>query len=231
MTGVKLPLKRDVVARMGDQPEKWAGMCHQASLAVVEEMAKLGQSAVVRRGWFQGQTVPGAYFHGRPCQHSWVELPDGRVLDPTRFAFVGGPAWPLWIGPDDEYDVCGCRQQAPSSPPPHASESKSPLVELRFAEDGDDAARGIVQAVAWQTGIGGYCARITKQVIEVSVQQVFWLGNLPIKDTAELGTLPRELAEEVYTAIVRADLGSAIPIDRRDWILGDGGALYGRQPA
>ena len=39
---------------------------------------------------------------GRPV-HVWIELPDGSVLDPTRWAFEG--AWPyVYSGPADCYD-------------------------------------------------------------------------------------------------------------------------------
>lgn len=227
-TKVKLPTRKAMVGRLGSQPDAWVGRCHEVSVALTQAMDAIGQPAIVRRGWFRGETVEGAYFYGRPCQHSWVELPDGRVCDPTRHAFAGGEGWPLWVGPDDDYDICGCRGQAPSSPPSYASASTRPLMDLRFAEDGDDSARGIVQRVAWLTGIGGYCAKITARTLVISIEQAFWLANLPIKDVPELGVLPAELAGEVYSALIRSGRSEAIPIDRRDWILGDGGALYGR---
>jgi hypothetical protein len=80
--------REDAVREMGSEPEEWAGSCHAISTVIAKLIGP--ESATVRRGYFTGETVPGAYFHNAFCQHSWVELRDGRVCDPTRFAFVGG---------------------------------------------------------------------------------------------------------------------------------------------
>ncbi len=52
-----------------------------------------------------------------------------------------------------------------------------------------------------------------------SIEQLFWLANLPIKDQREPGVLERFYAAEVYEAIIEAGHRGAIPIDRRVWIL------------
>lgn len=214
-----LPTREALVARMGCPPEEWAGNCHAASVSVAETI----DGAVVRRGVFLGEATPGAYFYGRPCQHSWVELPDGQVCDPTRFAFVGGPAWPLWVGPSDEYDIAGCRSAAPAGWPPDPCDTTTWHGEER-------------DYIELKLGCGDYVGgllgtppdMIYEDAVEVTLKQAYYLGNLPIKENELPGVLSRFFAAEVYEALVEAGFRETIPIDRRDWILGDGGKLYGR---
>ena len=63
-------MKAMVKAMHGLAPVEWAGQCHGASMALVSLLGS--ESATVRRGYFIGTVAPGAYFDGRPSQHSWV---------------------------------------------------------------------------------------------------------------------------------------------------------------
>jgi hypothetical protein len=213
---------REAEALVGKPVDEWDGKCHGVSMALA---ARVG--GVVRRGVFAGQTVEGAVFHGRPCQHSWIELPDGRVCDPTRTAFTSCARWPLWIGPADEYDIGACRSAPPAGPPP------SPWDTTTFRGEEREMVELYLGCVDYVSGLLGSPAIFVHDGndspgVSVTIRQAFYLANLPVRDEETPGVLSRMFAAEVYEALVEAGFESAIPVDRRDWILEDGGALYGR---
>jgi hypothetical protein len=208
-------------ALVGMPLRAWDGHCHAVSAALA---ARVG--GVVRRGIFTGETTWGAMFHERPCQHSWIELPDERVCDPTRPAFTCCARWPLWIGPAGEYDVCGCRSQSPADPPPDSWD----LTNWKGEEvDMFDLRLGSYDYVGDLCGVDPeFVHEEEPSGVELTFRQCAWLAGLPIRDAEGPGVLSRFFAAEVYEELIRVGLDALIPIDRRDWILGDGGELYGR---
>jgi hypothetical protein len=209
-TAIELPSREAMVERLGE-PESWAGNCHGVSMALVELLGP--EVATVRRGYFIGEVARGAYFDGRPCQHSWVELRDGRVIDPTRFAFTREPAWPLRvIGASlaaAEYDIGGCKMASASPPAPDVLESERELIELEL--ESVDYVRDLLGLPDGFYGEGW---------LQLSLEQAHWLANLPIKEGREQpGTLSPFFAPEVYEALMDAGQDALIPIDRRDWML------------
>lgn len=92
--------KRRAESATGYPIDQWDGLCDLTSRALAPLLG-----GIVRRGQFVGSTVEGAYFHGSTGDHSWIELPDGRVCDPTRHAFDLSPRWPLWVGNDADYEI------------------------------------------------------------------------------------------------------------------------------
>lgn len=203
-----LPTREQLEPLMNDTPpEEWAGSCHGASMAVVDVMGK--ENAVVRRGYYIGDIAKGAYFDGRPSQHSWVELRDGTIVDPTRFAFVGGDAWPLWTGTDEDYDIGGCKRAPAADNPPSSFGSERDPVELEL---------GSVEYIVDLFGLSSEW--YGEDWVTLTLEQIGWLANLPIRTRREeQGTLSSFFAPEVYQAIIDAGYGALIPIDRRDWIL------------
>lgn len=180
----------------------WAGACHGVSAALAPHVG-----GKVRRGYFTGEIAPGAYFAGRPSQHSWIELPDGQVLDPTRFAFVGGDP-ELWVGPADDYDIGGCRSQGASGPAPHIMDTEKELIELNL---------GCTDYLA--NCLGAEPMDYGEDHIMVSIEQLHWLAHLAITDSEAPGFLSRSFAAEVYEGIINAGYKALIPIDRLAWIL------------
>lgn len=203
-----LPTREQLESLMNDKPpEEWAGSCHGASMAVAEAMGE--EHAAVRRGYFIGEIASGAYFDGRPSQHSWVELRDGTVVDPTRFAFVGGPAWPLWTGPSDDYDIGGCKRAPAKGSPPSSYDSEKDPVDLEFED-----TSYLVDLLGLPSEYYG------EDWVTLTVEQLGWLANLPIRTgREEQGTLNSFFVAEIYEAIIDAGYGALIPIDRKDWIL------------
>src|SRR5207253_99373 len=78
---------------VGAPIDRWDGHCHLVSSKLAPAVG-----GVVHRGYYLGPKVEGAFFHGAFSQHSWIALPDGTVIDPTRHAFDLSPRWPLWHG-------------------------------------------------------------------------------------------------------------------------------------
>lgn len=209
---IKLPTQAQILASTGGAPAEWAGCCHQVSSAVADLIGE--EHAVVRRGYFLGPVAPDSYFGrlGGVSQHSWVELRDGRVLDPTRFAIVGGKPWPLWVGPDDEYDIGGCKRAAPAGRAPHLCESAGEPIELKIESAGYVA--DLLGASSFD-----FSEEEGDSYVMVSREQAAWLANLPVKDREGAGVLSRMFAAEVYEALMDCGMSALIPIDRRDWIL------------
>lgn len=69
----------------GWMPTTWGGHCADVAEAITGFIP--GSSS--RRGYYNGNihTQSQDYYGWLGNDHSWVELADGRVLDPTRFAF------------------------------------------------------------------------------------------------------------------------------------------------
>jgi len=202
-----LPTREELESIMGKPIEEWAGQCHAAATVVQEAMG--AENASVRRGYYIGEIAKGAYFDGRPSQHSWVELRDGTIVDPTRFAFTNEPVWPLWTGDDTDYDVGGCKRTPPRGAPPDCYGSERDPVELEL---------GDTQYLVDLMGLPSEC--YGEDWVTLTVEQIGWLANLPIRTRREeQGTLSSFFAAEIYEAIIEAGYGALIPIDRRDWIL------------
>lgn len=87
--------------------DRWAGNCYAIALALVNAGLVKGKA---RYGHYRGPVAPGTMFHRASVtgfvQHGWVELPDGSVVDPTRWVFEGAEPY-IYNGPADHYDVGG----------------------------------------------------------------------------------------------------------------------------
>ncbi len=97
------------VAASGIPLEDWPGDCARISNALAEHYG-----GIARFGHFLGEISDDSLFAGRPTtQHGWIELPDGSVVDPTRWAFEHDrddlQSAYIWHGPADEYDLGGDR--------------------------------------------------------------------------------------------------------------------------
>lgn len=199
-------LTRDEAERLVGRPiEEWDGRCHAVSTYLAPAVG-----GVVHRGYYLGPKVEGAYFHGEFSQHSWIALPDGTVVDPTRHAFDLSPRWPLWTGPADEYDVGGCKTQPPSGPP------------LERVGGSELIAVAVAESDLKITGLGFRLPRsaFTETHVLLTRDECAWLAHLPVKDKPALGAMTRDVAERIYRALIDAEQGELIAIDRRAWVLG-----------
>lgn len=213
---VSLASQDALVKRMGASPAQWAGRCHEAAFALVAELEEMGvEGAVLRRGYFIGRTKPGALFHDRPVQHSWVELADGQVCDPTRFAFTLDEVWPLWVGPADEYDVGGMRSQGASPPPPPPDSFADSDAEIELKVSSVEYFAGLLGLLPEWFGDDGEDGWLL-----ITRSQAHWLAHLPVVEGEGAGVLSRFFAPELFEALDDAKLKVLIPIDRWDYVMG-----------
>ena len=181
--------------------KKWAGKCYQVACAA----AKLIKGAEPIYGHFLGEVKEGTMFHTSALagfvQHGWVQLPDGQILDPTRWVFEGAKPY-LYHGPNDCYDEGGnaLRMALMGGPPefdpdediinikPHMLATKAwVFVEERL---------GLEDALMYE----GY------EPGDITKEQLFWLANQD----------PRKLhghARAIYAMLEGLDMKGFVPID------------------
>ncbi len=216
----------EMAEQTGVPLEEWAGKCHGISMLVAPLV-----NGRVQRGYFLGDKDPDAFFGKSPIfqQHSWVELPNGNVLDPTRHAFVGGDPM-LWTGPADDYDKGGCITQGPAGPPPSPwgdgedddGEPSDIVLDLCSVHYFADLLGVRVDGILASTGSEDEDEFSGEEGwIMVNRKQAHWLAHLPIFSREGPGILNDFFAAELFDALAKAGERALIPIDRWTWIMGE----------
>lgn len=190
----------DVVRACGYTTDRWAGNCHGVATAVVEKGLVPKGSRVVHGHW-RGPVSPScaiSRWYQQHCllgwvAHSWVVMPDGTVIDPTRWVFED--AYPyIYEGKRQGwfYDAGGnvwrktIRSPAPRFEPGDRYFSlNSPLLA---------DLKEVIQAL------------LDTEEEEVTAKQLCWLANFS----------PDELhpyTKDYYVALQKMDLQAFVPID------------------
>ncbi len=194
--GFPLPPIEQIAVRIGWPVAAWEGHCYSVACAILAAKIFPGQA---RYGHYSGPVAPGTLFDlDMPfIRHGWIELPDGTIIDPTRWVFEGAPPY-LWIGHNTgEYDAGGQRWlQAIESPPP-LTKPGDLTVDLPLTP----AARAFVLSLL------GDPPTITDE-------HAWWLANL------SLSTLG-EFTRPIYEALAAGGYAMAIPIDNYRLVLAD----------
>lgn len=193
---------RDAELAVGERAPAWAGRCYEIAFALAESGVVDGEAVY---GHWLGPVARGTKFdRGAPfVQHGWVLLPDGRVLDPTRWVFEGRRPY-LYLGPPDHYDEGGNRfRTAVSRPVPDWDPSEA---RFRFTKSVlPSAAWGRVESVL---RLDRYYDDPEYEIGTVCLGQLFWLANL---DPARL----EPHAAQVYDALRAIGQDALIPIDNQ----------------
>ena len=200
----KLPTLLDVEAALDERAAAWAGRCYEIASECVRLKIVPG---VAVYGHFLGKVAPESHFGDRSHhpfqQHGWVQMPDGRIWDPTRWSFEGVEPY-IYVGENKgEYDEGGnaLRQATHKPPPPFNRHGKT-----------YDLAPRILPADAWnrvEELLGNsYDEAEVEEVGKVSDDQLFWLANLPYDAFGKH-------AEAIYKAIEAVGMAGFIPIDNR----------------
>jgi len=109
------PMDPDEIATAIDMPvANWPGNCHGVAEAILRRLPVAGMRLV--RGHFDGHVSRESIYRGGPQQHSWLELEDGRILDPTRWAMTNPRRPRIYLGANDHYDEGGLMMRAQSRP-------------------------------------------------------------------------------------------------------------------
>jgi hypothetical protein len=112
------PMDPEALAFEIDIPlERWPGNCHGIAEAVLRRTPVAGLRLV--RGHYHGFIHRESSYHrGGVQQHSWLELEDGRILDPTRWAMERPDRPYIFLGSDEDlaYDEGGLLLRAKGYP-------------------------------------------------------------------------------------------------------------------
>jgi len=191
----------------------WHGRCYEIAYAIAES-CKLIEGRPVY-GSYTGSIHPKGWWAKRRhldfVRHGWILLPDGRILDPTRWSFENKKPY-IWLGgPDDagfaDYDACNdrYRQALYANRPCPAEYDHKKFFELPLSF----GARLFLFKYS-----GEVLPRPLKEEnLAINLLQLMWVANAPIADLAGY-------AVEIYRAIVNAGQRAMIPLDNREMILG-----------
>lgn len=182
--------------------EEWKGACFAIATQFVEQ--KIVQGIAIYGHW-TGPIAKGTMFDrgwSGFCRHGWVLLPDGRIVDPTRWVFEGCEPY-VYVGPADHYDEGGnqLRSAIRCAPPPYdASDGRF----VHFASSD-------MPAITWNFISNFFILPLKNPDYKpgtLAIRQVLWLANLS----------PEELgghAKIIYQALRKHKLIAFVPKDNR----------------
>jgi hypothetical protein len=201
----------NVIARMINTPNhdinRWKGNCYYVASQIVNEDVLMTDCRAIY-GHYLGPISSKSYFRNRKgmpfCQHGWIELANGDIIDPTRWVFEAKEPYMAFIDRDDdiaeEYDEGGDRwRKATENPPPKYNEKDK---QFSFTIDDFDRLDGRTYILS----LLGYNRNEKKDIKKISLSQIFWLANLSMNT---LGVHIRE----VYNYIEIMKQEAFIPID------------------
>jgi len=197
---------RTVAALINWPVEGWPGHCYQVASQVFRSELLPARSQLSYGIW-HGPIAEGNIFTGRPfSNHGWIDLPDGRVYDPTRWVFESAAPY-IYVGRSDHYDFGGnALRQAlfRQGLKPPVAKPDDPRKPLKVAHDLRKVLNDVLQLPA-------------SHPASYTVDQVHWLAHIDPVQVAHLKAGARRL----YQAIVDAGHGALIPMDNRNRFLGD----------
>lgn len=203
----------DVIGNfIGKPPEQWKGNCYCVASKMVQEDVLMTECRAIY-GHYLGPISSKSYFKfrkGMPfVHHGWIELPNGDIIDPTRWVFEAKEPYIALIDRGDdvaeEYDEGGNKwREAFQTPPPkyRKGDKQFPFTLNKF-----DKLDG-------RTYVLSLFGDKRMNVKEICLDQIFWLANLSLN---VLGIY----AESVYNYLVGMGVSAFIPIDNRLKILGE----------
>ncbi len=183
----------------GSPATSWMGRCAQISSLLAD--AYRGEAVYGHWTGPVADASPFAYASRTGfAQHGWIEMPDGSVVDPTRFAFEMVAPY-IYIGESDHYDRGGnVFRMAQLGEPPEAKPDGHGPVTLEVSPEAADL---IFAITGW------------RDLTALSLTQVRWLAHI---SPTVYGL---DLAREVFEAI-DATVGRVwVPIDNWRWVMGE----------
>jgi len=190
-----------VATDIGIPLSKWEGNCFGVASALVETY-DLGKAVY---GMWTREMGTGL-FAGRPfTHHGWVELPDGSIIDPTRYVFEDEAPY-IYVGPrTPEYDPGSnrtrqiVREMLGTVAPPSWDETEP---QYDFFAQVDPQTEDFVRTHLLLMGSGPTLSRA----------QMFWLANL------DPTSLPAVTVRAIYRGLDAVKCRAAIPFDNQSWL-------------
>lgn len=213
---------------------KWPGKCYEIASAMVDAKIVPGGTAVY--GHWIGPIHSRSIFADRAqlgfCNHGWIIMPDGVVIDPTRYVFEACAPYIFHGARDaaqecsgfdpDEEGICSCGHEADEHRPgffrpcrrcawPYDEGGNVLRAALRRpAPDALPRARPRYKIKQHLSIAGRFLLAQLFATVRYSGtltrEQCFWLANLPYH---ALG----DRVHEIYDALKACGLEPAIPLD------------------
>lgn len=184
---------QDLVALTGKTTDEWPGNCSFYANQVAKGFPEMG--AKWEYGHWVGPIHPDSFFGKRQngfTHHAWTVLPDGRVLDPTRWVFEFVDPY-IFVGSGEHYDAGGNALRALMLKPcPAATPDKRDRIIGEFSDDDlftlSLASDGVIEDN------------------RLSASQLFWIANLPFDSM-----MGRHAS--IYAALEAHGFKAMIPVD------------------
>ena len=182
---------------VGSPATSWMGRCTEIS----DKLADAYRGEAVYGHWVGpvDDASPFAYAQSTGfAQHGWIEMPDGSVVDPTRFAFEMVAPY-IYVGASDYYDRGGNAMLARLNglPPEDPDDGNYCPLTLPSA-----AAHVVFAMTGWSDPAA------------LAWIQVHWLAHVSPQ-------VYGEHAKEIFSAIRDAGEAAMIPFDNWRWVMGD----------
>ena len=216
------------------KPRIWIGSCYGVASGIVDKKLVRGKAIY---GHYRGPISKDSYWKDRRklgfVHHGWIELPDGRILDPTRWVFENRKPY-IYLGEiEDPFNcrVCGHPEDAHQMGFFRECELCGDCLDFERVRPEYDPGGNVLRAMMecppppfnknspptplplqgkakeHVFGLLGDPPYLTKDM-------VFWLANLALP---RLGSYVRP----IYEAIKWGGYESYIPMDNRKAILDD----------
>lgn len=191
----------ETIERKIDQPvDKWIGNCYRIAV-LIYNAGLVPKKSRVRYGIWWGPIDPSCCFGGRPfAHHGWIELPDKRIYDATRWVFEAQQPY-VWLGrdEDDYYDPAGQQLQAG--------------LGLRLPCPDRQPRATVFKLNAKQRALfADYMPCVLKA--DPDHCQLMWLANIPACNFGDN-------AKAVYAALEALGLKTFIPLDSWRYVMED----------
>lgn len=102
-----LPNVNELVAHFEVPTSAWVDNCYALAMSIEREIPEYGFTVI--EGVWIGEVAETSYFRSlvdqlgvKELAHWWLELPDGRVYDPTRWLFEGAEPY-VYVGDGGQY--------------------------------------------------------------------------------------------------------------------------------
>lgn len=184
-----------VAKKIKIKTEDWAGNCYGIASACLRHKVVEGKLCY---GHWIGPISKFSKFAKNIsigfAHHGWIELKNGGIFDPTRWAFEMVEPY-IYVGKNDHYDMGGNQYLAENRTPPPTFDINAELIELNFKSSACDI---FVKELLKD--------HRTKTENKYTSTQIHWLVTLSLP---ELGPF----ASAIYDAAIKAKMGGFIPID------------------
>jgi len=196
---------KKITKAIGIPIKDWAGSCFAIACACVDKKMVSGKP---RYGHYRGYIHKDSIFSGHInmgwCQHGWVELPDGRIFDPTRWAFECAEPY-IYVGDNKgQYDVGGNITRAKYRTPPPKFDSTKKTLDIKPPEKLTLLIRAMLDEDS-EVVVKDILDR-KRTIYTFTVEQLAWLACANPNDLGDL-------AKEFYGVLKSKELDAFIPID------------------